>query len=221
MSFWISFINIIIIDIVLSGDNAIVIGMASRRLSGIQRKRAVFWGTIGAVVLRIILTALATWLLLIPHLKAIGGLLLTWIAFKLLISEGEEASDIKAGQNLLTAIKTIIIADFIMSLDNVLAVGGAAHGDFLLVIFGLAFSIPLLMFGSNFIASLMDRLPFLIYCGAAILAHTGGAMIINEKVIQQMISDDYYYMNWLFPFFVTMVLIIIGGWYRKKVLKYG
>ncbi len=221
MSFWISFINIIIIDIVLSGDNAIVIGMASRRLSGIQRKRAVFWGTIGAVVLRIILTALATWLLLIPHLKAMGGLLLTWIAFKLLISEGEEASDIKAGQNLLTAIKTIIIADFIMSLDNVLAVGGAAHGDFLLVIFGLAFSIPLLMFGSNFIASLMDRLPFLIYCGAAILAHTGGAMIINEKVIQQMISDDYYYMNWLFPFFVTMVLIIIGGWYRKKVLKYG
>lgn len=221
MSFWISFINIIIIDIVLSGDNAIVIGMASRRLSGIQRKRAVFWGTIGAVVLRIILTALATWLLLIPHLKAMGGLLLTWIAFKLLISEGEEASDIKAGQNLLTAIKTIIIADFIMSLDNVLAVGGAAHGDFFLVIFGLAFSIPLLMFGSNFIASLMDRLPFLIYCGAAILAHTGGAMIINEKVIQQMISDDYYYMNWLFPFFVTMVLIIIGGWYRKKVLKYG
>jgi YjbE family integral membrane protein len=221
MSFWISFINIIIIDIVLSGDNAIVIGMASRKLSGIQRKRAVFWGTIGAIFLRIVLTALATWILLIPHLKAFGGLLLTWIAFKLLISEGEEASDIKAGKNLLSAIKTIIIADFIMSLDNVLAVGGAAHGNLFLVIFGLGLSIPLLMFGSNFIASLMDRLPFLIYCGAAILAHTGGAMIINEKTIQRMISVDYYYLNWIFPLFLTVVLLIVGGWWRRKVLKYG
>lgn len=221
MSFWIGFINIIIIDIVLSGDNAIVIGMASRKLSGIQRKRAVFWGTIGAVVLRIILTALATWLLLIPHLKAFGGLLLIWIAFKLLVSEGEEASDIKSGKNLFTAIKTIIIADFVMSLDNVLAVGGAAHGNLFLVIFGLAFSIPILMFGSNFIASLMDRLPFLIYCGAAILAHTGGVMIVNEKTIQRMITSELYYLNWLFPFFLTILLLFVGGWWRRRVLKYG
>jgi YjbE family integral membrane protein len=195
--------------------------MASRRLSGLQRKRAVFWGTIGAVGLRIILTALATWLLLIPHLKAFGGILLTWIAFKLLISEGEEVSDIKAEKNLLAAIKTIIIADFIMSLDNVLAVGGAAHGNLFLVIFGLTFSIPLLMFGSNFIASLMDRLPFLIYCGAAILAHTGGSMIINEKTVQKIISTDYYYLNWLFPFLLTVILLLLGRWWRSRMLKFG
>jgi len=221
MSFWISFFNIVIIDIVLSGDNAIVIGMASRKLSGIQRKRAVFWGTIGAIGLRIVLTAVAAWLLLIPHLKAIGGVLLSWIAFKLLISEGEEVTDIKAEKTLFAAIKTIIVADFIMSLDNVLAVGGAASGNLFLVLFGLAFSIPLLMFGSNFIASLMDRLPFLVYFGAAILAHTGGSMIINEETIHNLITEKYYFLTWLFPVVLTVFLLIIGGWWRNKKLKYG
>lgn len=221
MSFWINFINIIIIDIVLSGDNAIVIGMASRKLVGNQRKKAVFWGTVGAVVLRIVLTFLATWLLLIPHLKAVGGCILAWIAFKLLISEGEEAGDIKAGKNLIAAVKTIIIADFVMSLDNVLAVGGAAHGNFLLVLFGLGLSIPLLMFGSNFIASLMDRLPFLIYFGAAVLAHTGGSMIIDEESVQRLISEDFYFLNWLFPLALTLGVLFLGGWWRKKLFGYG
>lgn len=221
MSFWVQFINIIIIDVVLSGDNAIVIGMASRKLAGKQRKKAVLWGTLGAVLLRVILTFLATWLLLIPHLKAVGGLILGWIAFKLIISEGEEASDIKAGSNLLAAVKTIIIADFIMSLDNVLAVGGAAHGDFKLVLFGLGLSIPLLMFGSNFIASMMDRFSFLVYFGSAILAHTGGTMIIDEESIQRMIPPAFYFLNGFFPFVLTLIVLFLGGWWRKKTFGYS
>lgn len=216
-SFWIGFVHIIIIDIVLSGDNAVVIGMASRNLPYEQRRRAVLYGTAGAVGLRILLTAMATWVLLIPYLKAIGGAVLAWIALKLLIGEGEDASDIKAGQTLFAAVQTIIIADFVMSLDNVLAVGGAAQGDFVLLLFGLGLSIPLLMVGSNAVAALMDRLPALVYIGACILSYTAGAMIISEESIQQRIAPVYYYVDWVFPLLLTVLVLIVGLWWRKRL----
>lgn len=216
-SFWIGFINIIIIDVVLSGDNAVVIGMASRKLPPEQRRKAVIYGTMGAIGLRIVLTAMATWVLLIPYLKAIGGIVLAWIALKLLLGEGEEASDIKAGPTLFAAIQTIIVADFVMSLDNVLAVGGAAHGDFVLLLFGLGLSIPLLMAGSNAVAALMDRLPVLIYIGAGILSYTAGAMVISEEAVQQHIAPAYYYLDWLFPLLLTSFVLVLGIWWRKRI----
>lgn len=214
-SFWIGFINIIIIDIVLSGDNAVVIGMASRKLPPEKRQQAVIWGTGGAVALRVILTALAAWVLLIPYLKAAGGLVLAWIAFKLLAGEEAEGEGIEADGTIWSAIKMIIIADFVMSLDNVLAVGGAAHGDFVLLLFGLGFSIPLLMFGSNLIANLMDRLPFLVYVGAGILAYTAGSMIIQEEAVQQHIAPVLYELTWVVPFVVTGLVLGIGLWWRR------
>ncbi|GEN33111.1 TerC family protein [Aneurinibacillus danicus] len=216
-SFWIGFINIVIIDVVLSGDNAVVIGMASRRLPPVQRKKAVMYGTVGAVVLRIVLTALTTWVLLIPYLKAVGGVVLAWIALKLLIGEGEESSDIKAGHTLAGAVQTIIVADFVMSLDNVLAVGGAAHGDFVLLLFGLGLSIPLLMVGSNAVAALMDRAPALIYIGAGVLSYTAGKMVMSEEAVQQRIAPMYYYLDWLFPLLLTMLVLTAGIWWRKRL----
>src|SRR5699024_3743552 len=169
--FWFGFFNIIILDLVLSGDNAVVIGMAARKLPDRQRKQVMLYGTGAAVLLRVTLTLIAVWLLKVPLLKTVGGLLLIWIAIKLLADEGEEA-DIHVGQGLRSAIKTIIVADIVMSLDNVLAVAGAAHGNFWLVLFGLALSIPLLMWGSKTVASIMNRLPWLVYVGAGILAYT-------------------------------------------------
>jgi YjbE family integral membrane protein len=219
-TFWIGFVNIIIIDIVLSGDNAVVIGMASRKLPSKQRRKAVILGTAGAVGLRIVLTALATWVLLIPYLKAIGGLVLAWIAFKLLVDEGEESSDIEAGNTLFAAVQTIIVADFVMSLDNVLAVGGAAHGDFGLLLFGLGLSIPLLMVGSNIVAALMDRLPVLVYIGAAILGYTAGTMVMSEEAVQQRIAPMYYYLDWIFPLILTVTILSLGIWRRRQLYEY-
>jgi YjbE family integral membrane protein len=216
-SFWMGFINIVIIDVVLSGDNAVVIGMASRKLPQQQRRKAVIYGTAGAVGLRIVLTALATWVLLIPYLKAVGGVVLAWIAFKLLIDEGEESSDIEAGNTLFAAVQTIIVADFVMSLDNVLAVGGAAHGDFVLLMFGLGLSIPLLMVGSNVVAALMDRLPVLIYIGAGILSYTAGEMIMSEEAVQQQIAPIHYYLDWLLPLLLTVLVLTVGVWWRKRL----
>ncbi|WP_027415486.1 TerC family protein [Aneurinibacillus terranovensis] len=220
--FWVGFLNIIIIDIVLSGDNAVVIGMASRRLRKEDRKKAVLWGIVGAVGLRVILTALATWFLLIPYLKAIGGIMLAWIAFKLLISDGEDTSAIRAENSLGAAVKTIIVADFVMSLDNVLAVGGAAHGNIILVMFGLGLSIPLLMIGSNFIAKLMDQVPTLVYIGAAILAHTAGTMVMSEETIQQFILPSYAFLDWAAPLVLVAIILIGGAWWRRRMFaSYG
>ncbi|WCK55831.1 TerC family protein [Aneurinibacillus sp. Ricciae_BoGa-3] len=216
-AFWIGFVNIIIIDIVLSGDNAVVIGMASRRLPKGDRKKAVLWGTLGAVFLRFVLTGLATWFLLVPYLKAIGGFMLAWISFKLLTGEGENASDIRAAATLGSAVKTIIVADFIMSLDNVLAVGGAAHGNFLLVILGLGLSIPLLMVGSNTIADLMDRLPSLVYIGAAVLSYTSGTMVMSEEMVQQYILPSYAYLDWLVPLFFVVFILLFSRWWRHHI----
>src|SRR4029079_4341779 len=155
-----------VIDLVLSGDNAVVIGMASRRLPSEQRRRAIMLGAVGAILLRVTFTAMVALLLGIPLLQAIGGAVLIWIAFKLLREEHNEQS-VREGSNLFEAVRTIIIADVIMSLDNILAVGGAAHGNLALLLFGLALSMPIIMFGSNLVALLMNRLPWLVYLGSA------------------------------------------------------
>lgn len=188
MDFIVSLLAIIAIDLVLAGDNAIVIGMAARNLPAHQQKKAIIWGTAGAIVIRAISTVVVVWLLSLTGLKLLGGFLLVWIAFKLLVDKGDGEEHVQAGMSLMKAVSTIIIADTVMGLDNVLAVAGAAHGDFLLVIVGLLISIPIMVFGSTMVIKLMDRFPWLIYVGSGILAWTAGKMITGEHFVADAMS---------------------------------
>ena len=173
-------LNIIVIDLILSGDNAVVIGMAASRLSGRDRRQAIFWGVIGAIGLRVTFTAMFAFLLGIPLLQLVGGLMLIWIAYRLLRPGDEGVGQVKVAAGKLEAIRTIVLADVVMSLDNILAVGGASHGDVELLLFGLALSMPLITFGSGFVAWALDRLPALIYLGAGVLAKVAGEMIGHD-----------------------------------------
>lgn len=177
-------LSIVMIDLVLSGDNAVVIGMAARSLSPENRRRAIIFGGAGAVGLRLLFTALAALLLGIPYLQAIGGVLLLYIAFKLVRPQPSHHALAEAG-TLREAIQTIILADVVMSLDNILAVGGAAHGDFRLLLFGLALSIPILLLGAELVARLLGRLPILVYVGCLVLIVTAVEMILGDEVIHQ------------------------------------
>jgi YjbE family integral membrane protein len=185
-------LGIVLIDLVLSGDNAIVIGMAAHRLPPRQRRWAVIIGGGAAVVLRIALTAIAALLLTIPGLQAFGGLLLLWIAFKLLKQEEESTEGVKAASTLRDAIFTILVADFVMSLDNVLGVAGASGGNMTLLIFGLALSVSILMLGGGLVAQMMDRMWWLAYVGSAVIAWTGVDMFLEDPVVHSwnVIPDE-------------------------------
>lgn len=196
-AFWMALFHILMIDLVLSGDNAIVIGMACRGLPSRQRRTAVLWGTGGAVLLRAFLTGMATWLLAIPLVKLVGGLLLCWISWKLLREEEAETSEVMVARTLGGAIKTIILADFIMSLDNVLAIGGAAHGDVILVVIGLGVSIPLLMIGSAFVVRLLNRFPLLLYAGAGILMYTAVRMCLEDASLATWTGEWTAVHGWI------------------------
>jgi integral membrane protein, YjbE family len=175
------------INLILSGDNAVVIALASRNLPHDQRRKAVFWGSMGAVVLRIVLTVAAAYLLQIPYLQFAGGLALLYIAVKLIADDKDEVKCQEAS-NLVEAIKVILVADVIMSLDNVLAIAGVAAGNWMLLIFGLALSIPLVVFGSQLILGLMDRFPVIVYAGAAILGWTAAKMIIGDGAVGPLLA---------------------------------
>lgn len=187
-----SVFSIVVIDLVLSGDNALVIGMASHRLPPRQRRWAIILGGAGAIGLRIGFTALAVFLLRIPFLEGLGGLLLTWIAYKLLRGETEDGHQVKARDTLIDSVQTIIMADVVMSLDNILAVGGAAHGSFELLVFGLLLSMPLLLFGSSLIARLMNRFPWLILIGAVVLTITAARMIADDRLVEEHLSPEMH-----------------------------
>jgi YjbE family integral membrane protein len=183
--FWIALGQIIMIDILLGGDNAVVIALASRRLPDAQRKQAIFWGMFGAVALRVILIFFALQLLKVPFLKIVGGLLLLYIGIKLLLPQDEDGGhDIDASTHLLGAIKTIVLADAVMSLDNVIGIAGAAKDSLGLVIFGLLFSIPIIIWGSRFVLTLMDRFPMVILFGATLLGWIGGGMLADDVVLK-------------------------------------
>ncbi|MGH2618761.1 MAG: TerC family protein [Thermomicrobiales bacterium] len=180
-------VSIIIIDLVLSGDNAVVIGMAARSLSPENRRRAIIFGGAGAVGLRILFTALATILLGIPYLQAIGGVLLIYIAYKLIRPQSGQHETIREAGSLREAIQTIILADVVMSLDNILAVAGAAHGDIRLLMFGLLLSIPILLFGSELVARLLGRFPAFLYLGVFVLVHAAVVMLFEDPTIHDRI----------------------------------
>ena len=187
MQFFTALGTIILLDILLGGDNAVVIAMAANKLPANLRRKAILIGTGGAVVIRLVMTLIAVWLLTIPYLQVIGGLILLPIAVKLLVPE-EHHDEVKASDNLMGAIKTIIIADAAMGIDNVLAIAGASHGSFLLVAIGFLVSIPIIVGGSTIIGRLMDRFPVILYAGAGLLGWTAGSMIGHDKILGPMIQ---------------------------------
>ncbi|HEX7713779.1 MAG TPA: TerC family protein [Bacillota bacterium] len=187
-----SILSITLIDLVLSGDNAAVIGLAIKDLPHEERKSAALWGAGGAIVLRVFFTVLATLLLKIPYLNAIGGVILLWITWNLLNSHDDENQDDhgKTVTKFWKAVGTIILADLSMAFDNIMGVAGAAHGEIYLVIFGLALSIPILVLGASWLATLMEKFPIIIYLGGAVLVHTSLAMIFHDKALYL-----FHYLN--------------------------
>lgn len=202
-------LSIIVIDLVLAGDNAIIIGMAARNLPKDKQKKAIFWGTGGAIIIRALLTMIVVWLLEIPFLMLAGGLFLIWIAFKLLIQK-KDHGNVKEGQTLFEAVRTIIIADVVMGLDNVLAIAGAAQGRYLLVIIGLIISVPIIIWGSTLILKFIERFPIIIYIGAGVLAYTAGSMITGDKTLYPYIGDQWMIKYGIIAALIIAVLYI--GW---------
>ena len=183
-AWWSALMAIILIDLVLAGDNAIVIALAARNLPKHLQKKAIIWGTVGAIGVRTLMTLVVVWLLKIPGLMLVGGLGLLWIAYKLIADQGgEEEEHGPAASTFWGAMKTIIVADALMGIDNVLGVAGAAHGAMDLVVIGLLISVPIVVFGSTMVLKLVDRFPAIIYIGAAVLAWTAASMIVNEPVL--------------------------------------
>lgn len=202
-------LGIVMVNILLSGDNALVIALASRNLSPEQRKKAMLWGSAGAVVLRIILTFGAVLLLKIPYVQIVGGLLLFWIAAKLIGNDEHKQDQVAAEDNLFKAIRTIIVADVVMSLDNVLAIAGVAKGNLTLLIFGLAISIPLIVWGSKAIGVLIEKWPVIILFGAAFLGWTSGEMVAGDEVLRSSMMK-YGWLEWGIPALFGLLVVIIG-----------
>jgi YjbE family integral membrane protein len=208
--FWVGLMTIIWVNIILSGDNAVVIALAARSLPARQQKKAVFWGAGAAVVMRIILTIVAVELLKFPWLKLIGAVLLLWIAVKLLVPEEESGDGIESSSNLWAAIKTILIADLVMSLDNVIGVAAAAKGSIVLLVLGLLISIPLVIFGATMLMKLMERWPVIITLGAAILGWVAGEMAATDPVLAQWVNDNAAYLHWVAPAIGAAFVVILG-----------
>ena len=209
-AFWLGLAKIIGVNVVLSGDNAVVIALAARSLPARQQKQAILWGAGAAVVLRIILTVFAVALLSLPWLKIVGSLLLFWIGIKLLVPE-DGGDDINASDNLIAAIKTILIADLVMSLDNVIAVAAAAQGSYLLLILGLAISIPLVVFGATLLVHLMERYPVIITIGAGLLGWVAGEMAVSDPAVTGWVAN-HHNLHTIAPVAGALLVVATGKW---------
>jgi YjbE family integral membrane protein len=199
---------------VLAGDNAIVIALAARNLPPAVRTKAVVWGTAGAIAVRTVMTLIVVWLLNIPGLMLLGGLALVWIAYKLLADHDTGEKEVSAASSFWGAMKTIIIADAVMGLDNVLAVAGAAHGSFLLVVLGLLISVPIMIGGSQLILKFIERYPAIIYIGGAILAWTAATMISHEPLLKEFIAANPWVSTLLH---IAIIGGVLGGGYMANV----
>lgn len=221
--FWVSVLQIIAIDLLLSGDNAVVIALACRNLPPEQRRKGVMFGVAGAIFLRVILTFFAVGLLTLPYIKLLGAVLLLWIGIKLLIPEEEhEGANIKANTHLWGAVKTIIVADFVMSLDNVIGVAGAAKGNFGLLIFGLLISIPMIVWSSQMILKLMDRFPAIITLGGALLGFVAGEMLMTDTLVKTWVEAQPHWLHWLVPAVGALFVVMVGKWlaaHKTKINK--
>ena len=214
--FWIGLGVIIWVNIILSGDNAVVIALAARSLPKHQQKQAIFWGAGAAVVLRIILTIVAVKLLEFPFLKIVGGAALLWIAVKLLVPEDEDDGEVAASTQLWGAVKTILIADLVMSTDNVIAVAAAAKGSILLLTLGLIISIPLVIFGATLLMVLMERYPIIITLGAAVLGWTAGEMGVTDPAVADWVKANAHWLDWITPAAGAVIVVVIGKWLGSR-----
>src|SRR5713226_9092594 len=231
--FWLGLGAIIWVNIILSGDNAVVIALAARSLPAHQQTKAVIWGAGAAVVLRIVLTIVAVELLKLSYLKLLGGALLFWIAVKLLVPEDDGGDGVKSSSHLLGAIKTILIADLVMSLDYVIAVAAVAKGSIVLLILGLAISIPLVVFGATILMKLMGRFPVIVTIGAALIGYVAGEMLVTDPVVVVWFTAN---AHWMIDFEVFSILgaklepsgagligaaiiVAVGKWIGKRVAK--
>jgi YjbE family integral membrane protein len=218
--FWLALVKVLTVNLILSGDNAVVIAMAARSLQGSQRRQAIIWGAAGAVILRLIFAAIISFLLAIPFLQVVGGLLLLWIAWKLVHDEVEEGEEkIEAGQSAWEAIRIIIVADAVMSLDNVIALVGAARigGEinFVLLGIGLATTIPLVVFGAALLTSLLDRFPILIYAGAGLLVYIAVEMFFADKVLHHYL-EPYASIEWIIGLTATAIFIAVAWLWKRR-----
>ena len=214
--FWVALGQIIMIDILLGGDNAIVIALACRRLPLEQRNKAIFWGTFGAIALRIALLFFAVALLKVAFLKIVGGLLLLWIGVKLLVPQPEgEGHTIAPSSHMLGAIKTIIVADLVMSLDNVVAVAGAARDNMLLIVFGVLVSVPIIVWGSKLVLKLMDRFPVVITLGAALLGYIAGQMLASDQVAKPWVESEAPWLVYALPILCAVLVVVVGKWLAR------
>ena len=213
--FWSALAAIVVIDLVLAGDNAIVIALAARNLPKLHQRKAILWGTVGAVAVRTSLTVAVLWLLQVPGLMLAGGALLVWIAYRLLTGDdGGREHDMAPAAGFWAAMRTIVIADAVMGLDNVLAVAGAAHGSILLVVLGLLISIPIVVGGSTLILHWLERFPSLLYVGGAVLAWTAVKMITGEPFLEEFFEERRRLVNVLY-------VLVVGGtlgsaWLRNR-----
>lgn len=203
---------IVFIDLILAGDNAIVIGMAARNLPKHLQGKAIFWGTAGAIIVRGVSAVIVVWLLKIPALMIIGGLLLLWIAYNLITEQNEE-HNINAPSKLSEAVRTIVIADGIMGIDNVMGVAGAAHGNIILVIIGMLITVPIIIWGSTLFIKLIEKYPIIIYLGGAVLAWTSGSMLTGDPLIASVFENNKFklFIN------IFLVIIVLGiAWFKNK-----
>jgi YjbE family integral membrane protein len=212
-NFWSALLVILGINLVLSGDNAVVIALATLRLPEKEKKQGIFWGTFGAVALRIVLTAIAATLLKVPFVQAVGGILLAFIAVKLLKGE-DEGEHVQAAGNLREAIKTIIFADLLMSLDNVLAVAGASNGNMVLLILGLVISVPIVIFGSSILSTLMKKYAWIISLGAGLLGYTAGEMLLNDSYFHFLAK--IHVLEYIIPGGLAIGVVVLGHWLKGR-----
>ena len=217
--FWLAVVEIILVNILLSGDNAVVIALACRNLATRQRRLGIFWGVMGAIVLRIVLTFFAMTLLANPYLKLVGGALLIWIGIKLIAEDDSGEHKVKASDRLLTAVWTIIVADLIMSLDNVMAVAAAAKGNVPLIVFGLIVSIPIVIVGSQIIMRLIERFPVLVLGGGGLLGYIAGDMAVEDPAVAPWIAANAAAVAVYVPFAGFVLVVAVGAWLTRRRAK--
>jgi len=209
-SFWFGLLQIIWINILLSGDNAVVIALACRSLPPRQQKLGIVLGTVPAVVLRIIFAGIIVYLMMIPYLKLVGGLLLLWIAVDLLKQDEEEEAHVREGASIWAAVRTIVVADAVMSLDNVIAIAAAARGDMTLLVLGLVISMPLVIFGSALLLKLLERFPFLVTAGGALLGYIAGEVIVTDPAIESWIAMHAHALDTALPIVLAVAVVVVG-----------
>ena len=218
VQFWIGLTQIIWIDLLLSGDNAVVIALACRRLPPQQRRWGIILGSGAAIALRVLFAAFILYLLAVPFLKIVGAVLLLWIAVKLVLPESaEDEHEVESGDNLWSAVRTIVIADAVMSLDNVIGIAAAAKGDVVLIVLGLLISIPLIVFGSTLILKLLDRYPQIAFIGGALLGYIAGDIVLSDPVLVPYVEPLGAWIYFAAPIAGAAFVILFGLWLKSRL----